>query len=313
MTRTKITWEAAIDLYKLHLLAKRSADRTNVGYLREVGYLRDHLGDRAKPGEVTLQDLREYQCGLLTGKTSQKGRPLAVGTVAKAVTVLRTFFSFLVDDGKIPLNPTARLERPRVPPRLPGDVLTEKEITKLLDAADRTTPLGLRDRAVVELLYATGIRRSELLALDLEDLNHAEREITVMGKGSKRRRIPLTVSAYNEIVAYLERGRPGMTTKHEDSSCAFFLSARGQRLGGDGIGGVLSRLRLKAGIGKATKPHTLRRTFATHLLQSGANLRTIQLLLGHASLNTTAIYLRIDSREIRREVLLKHPRERLGV
>jgi integrase/recombinase XerD len=188
-------------------------------------------------------------------------------------------------------------------------VLTVKEVRRFLASPDVTTPLGLRDRAMLEVLYATGVRRNELLGLDLSDLNHAEREITVLGKGSKVRVLPLTRSAFNELLGYLERGRASFTKSHSDA--AMFLSRRGHRLSEPAIKAVVRQYARAAGITRRVTPHTIRRSFATHLLQGGASLRAIQLLLGHSSLNTTAIYLRLDTRELRQEVLLKHPRERI--
>ncbi len=309
----KITWPEALSLYRTHHQAKRTAESTIEGHLIELNRFRRYLGadHPPLPGEVTLQDLREFQVGLMTGSVSDK--PLTAGTVARISTVLHTFFLFLEDEGLIEKNPAHRLERPHVPPRLPGDVLSLKEVRRLLEVPDLTTPVGLRNRAVVELLYATGIRRSELLKLDLTDINHEDREVIVHGKGSKGRRIPLTRSAYKEVMAYIERGRPSLVKKHPDGSCAIFLTIRGHRQERVGLASVLRLLARKAGIKKKLTPHTLRRTFATHLLQGGANLRHIQTLLGHADLNTTAIYLRINPQDVRRELLLKHPRERIDV
>jgi integrase/recombinase XerD len=309
-----LAWNEAIDLYETHLRAERSAARTIEGYLLEVKYLHEHLAPSGttSPAHVTLDHLRRYQAGLLTGDASRSGKKLAAGTVARIASALGDFFSFLYQDERIPLDPSARLERVSVPERMPDEVLTKKEIVKFLGAADDTTPHGLRDRAFVEILYATGIRRNEARDLDLSDVNHEERELTVReGKGGKSRRLPITRSAYAKLMDYLERGRPSLAKRHEDSSRALFLSEQGKRISETGVLSILRRLRAKAGVKKNVKPHTLLRTFATHLLQAGTDLRTIQVLLGHKSLNTTAIYLRVDARDLRREVLLKHPRERI--
>jgi integrase/recombinase XerD len=312
-----LTWADALDLFETHLRAKRAAARTVTDYLLEVRYLEEHLAKRGKatvtPADVTVHDLRDYQAGLLTGATSRTGRPLAAGTASRVTSALVSFFRFLAAEGSIPMDPTARLEHPKVPPRLPGDVLTLKEVERLFHACQRTTATGLRDRAILEVLYAAGLRRNELRDLDLSDLTHEERELVVReGKGGKGRVLPLTRSAYHAVMDYVERGRPALARNHEDSACALFLSSRGgRRLSEDGIASLLKVLGRAAALARPLKPHTLRRSFATHLLQGGANLRTIQLLLGHASLNTTALYLKVDPRELRREVLLKHPRERI--
>jgi integrase/recombinase XerD len=320
-TRTKakkLTWKEAIDLYGDHLRARRLATRSVVGYLLELKYLDEWLAKRDEhpplPGEVEVQDLREYQCGLVTGSASRTGRTLCAGTVSRVTTVIAGFFEWLADEEKIEKDPARRLERPRQPERLPGDVLSVREVKHLLSAIDRTSAYGLRNRAMLEVLYSTGLRRNELLDLDLSDVNHEEREVTVRcGKGGKGRVVPLTRSAYAAVKDYLDRARPAFTSKHEDSFRAVFLSGRGKRVDGMSLKFAIDRLAVKAGIKRQITPHTLRRTFATHLLNNGVSIRHIQMLLGHSSLNTTAIYLRLNPVEIRREILLKHPRERFEV
>lgn len=191
-------------------------------------------------------------------------------------------------------------------------MLSVAQVTRLLDAAARDQSIrGLRDRAAVELLYATGVRRAELLGLDLDSLDHHEREILVRGKGEKSRRIPVTRSAYLAVRAYLDAARPSLTSGHQDSARALLLTYRGRRLDHISLCKLLRRLRAAAKLRARVSPHVMRRSFATHLLQGGASLRHIQLLLGHTKLSTTAFYLKLDTRELRRELLLKHPRERM--
>jgi integrase/recombinase XerD len=266
-----------------------------------------------RPGQVTLPVLRDYQWALLTGEGAPRGRPLAASTVAKITTALRAFFAFLADGELIPANPAARLDRPKLPRKLPGDVLNLNEIQRLLTAPG-TTPLGLRDRALLELLYATGLRRAEACSLNLADLDHREREVRVHeGKGGKSRIVPLTRSAYERVHHYLEFGRPQLLTNHRDSASALFLSGWGQRIKWTGLWRGIKGAARQAKLDKRVTPHSLRRTVATHLLKGGASLRHIQLLLGHASPETTALYQRIDGGDLRREVLLHHPREQFGV
>lgn len=306
-----ITWSEALGSFETHLRAERAAVRTIEGYMRDLGGLARHLARRS-PTDVTIADLRDYLCGLVTGKAAAKGLPLGAGTVARIATVIRCFFGFLTDKGQVPTNPAARLERPRVPPREPGDVLSLTEMRKLLAAPERTTPLGLRDRALIETVYSTGARRAEVVAFDLVDIDHSAREIHVReGKGGKSRVLTLTRSAYGALMDYIERARPALLNGRTTDAGALFVSPKGRRLKGDGVAGVLRQRGREAGIGKLVKPHMIRRTFATQLLQNGTSLRVIQLLLGHDRLETTARYLRIDTRDIRREVLLKHPRERM--
>ncbi len=314
-TRKGPSWAAAIDAYETHLRARRAAEGTTVGYVREVRLLREHLAedDDRTPAEVELADLREYQVGLLTGDASRTGRPLAAGTVSRIRTSLGDFFGFLHKDGLISDDPTQRLERPDVPIGAPKDVLSVEEVERLLAATDTTTALGLRDRAVVEFLYGTGLRRTELLDLDLGDVDHAQRVVTVRcGKGGKGRRVPLPRTTHAALMDYVERGRPAFAQLDGDFA-AIFLSSRGKRLSPGVIRGLVGRLAKQAAITKRLTPHTLRRTYATTLLKHGANLRVIQLLLGHVSLDVTARYLRLDDEEVRREVLLHHPRERMAL
>lgn len=313
MSATHPTWSDAVDAFDLHLRAHNRAARTRDGHRRELGYLHAFLGAATRPHQVTLADLRAYQAGLLAGQASRSRQPLAAGTVAKATSVVRAFFAFLAADGLLEADPAARLERPFVPERAPKDVLDVPEVRRLLAAPDRSTPTGLRDRALLELLYATGLRRNEALALDLPDLDHRERVVLVRrGKGGRGRAVPLTGSAYAAVASYLERARPALFRAGRPT-LALWLSVRGNRLNETALRRLLAALRARAGLEKPLTPHTLRRSFATALLQGGASLRHIQLLLGHAHLDTTAIYLRLDPEELRRELILRHPRERFEV
>ena len=223
-----ITWSDAIDRYETFLRAKAARPRTVVGYMLEVGYLKDHLakiGQLPEPGAVTLMDLRSYQLGLLTGDASRSGKKLAAGTVARMLTVIADFFRFLEAENLIPDDPTRKLDRPKVPRNAPGEVLSIREIKAVLDSIATTTAPGLRDRALLEILYACGLRKTELRDLDLGDLDHGERELLVReGKGGKGRRLPLTRSAYlrvasiSSVVARLWRSRTSRTRPRRSSS-----------------------------------------------------------------------------------------------
>jgi integrase/recombinase XerD len=309
-----LSWESALDAYLLRLRASRRASLTVESYTQVLGGLRRFLIEHRSPtpGRVTVEHLRAYQVGLLTGSASRTGRPYAVRTVHRITTTIQGFFAFLEDEGRLPSDPAANLDRPRLPSPVPGDVLTVAEVERVLAAPDGSKPTGVRDRALVELLYATGLRRAEILALDLGDLRHPDREVVVRhGKGDKGRIVPIGRSAYHHVVTYLERARPALQSSHPDSARALFLSRVGRRLSRQQFQSVVKALGVRAGLSTSLSPHVLRRTFATHLLKGGVSLRHIQILLGHASLNTTAIYLRLDTRELRREILLHHPRERI--
>ena len=307
----KITWTTALDLFETRLRAKGAAALTVDEYVRAVRNLAARVAP-LRPDQLKPADLREVQAGLLTGKASRSGRPLGASAVGRCVAAWRAFFSGLASDGLLPTHPAADLTPPRAARRPVQQVLTVKEIERLL-AAGGPSALGLRDRAVVELLYATGLRRGEVCALDLSDLDQAERDVVVQrGKGGKGRIVPVTRTAWQVVREYVGLARPDLTSGHADSVSALFLSRFGTRLDAKTILRLLDGLKARAGITKPVTSHILCRCFATHLLQGGANLRHIQLLLGHSSLNTTAQYLRLDAHEIRREVLLKHPRERFA-
>jgi integrase/recombinase XerD len=296
-----ISWAEGLDLFSTHLRSAGRSPLTLTSYSRTLASFQRHVVRDLD--EVTLQDLRAFTSGLLAGTTTNRGRPAKPSTVARIATTLASFFGFLHAEGLLKESPAARLERPRVPEQFPGDVLDEKEVELLLDAPDRSTPLGLRDRALVELLYATGLRNEEALSLDLSDLDPQERVVRVTGKGDKGRLVPVIRSAWSAVAEYVERGRPALAR----GCLALFVSSRGERLGKNGLLKLLRKLRESAGLVKNLTPHTLRRSFATALLRNGVNLREIQVLLGHKNLNTTARYLRLDTHELRREVLLKHP------
>jgi len=315
--KTKLGWTRALELFSNHLLARNLRPTTIESYLIELARFRRHL-DRQDlvlaPGAVTLDTLREFQVGLLTGTMAESGRPVSVDAVGKTTTILSVFFRFLTVEELIARDPTLRLEQPKTPPRPPGGVLTVREMRRLLTAADTSTPTGLRDRAIIEVLYGTGVRRMELLALDLADIDHAERELVVRdGKGGKARVMPLTRSVYGRLAGYIERGRPAFFRAGQFAGTRLFLANHGGGIGDMGLRKTLRRLARAAQIRKRLTPHTLRRSFATHLLAAGASLRHIQLLLGHASLTSTQVYLSLDARALRREIILKHPRERFGI
>lgn len=313
--RPRLTWDGAIERYVIHLRATRYGARTIDGVVERLQNIRRVL-EPAAPAEVDLAALRSHQAGLFTGETSPSGRGLGARSVANYASTIRKFFCFLAEDGLVAIDPAARLEHPRCPPRPMGDVLSIDEVTRFLAAArdGATTPAGQRDQALVELLYATGLRRSEALFLEVGDLDRRGREVVVRhGKGDKYRRVPLTRSTFLVLAEYLDRGRRALATAHPESVATVFLSVRGRRLDHMALARVLRGFAAAAGIQRKVTAHMLRRSFATHLLQGGASLRAIQLLLGHEALSTTAFYLNVNDRELRKEVLTKHPRERIAL
>lgn len=226
-------------------------------------------------------------------------------TIARKTSTLRSFYSFLQVGGFTEANPAAVLGTPRLPRRLPDTVPTDL-IAALLDAPDEATPRGLRDGAILELLYATGIRVGELEGLDIGDIDLAQGQITVMGKGSKQRILPIHRRAVARLRAYLAQGRPRLARKGDSE--ALFLNRSGGRLQSGSIRRLLTGYLDKLGADTGIHPHSLRHTFATHLLEGGADLRSVQELLGHVALSTTQIYTHLGMKRLKEVHDTSHPR-----
>lgn len=309
MLTPTLTWQEARARFARHLKARNCSPKTVYTYGLEIDRL-EHFTEARCPAEITTQILRGYQVGLLMGTTTRSGKPLTGRSAYRVTATLASFFSFLCDENLILKDPTRKLERPKQNQALVGEVLSVEEVRQLLDQPPETA-LGLRDRAMLETLYATGIRRAELIALDLADLDRRNRLLTVRrGKGNKARQVPVARSSFLRVERYLEDARADLARGSAKSGVALFLTAWGRRAGESTVARRLAHHAEQAGITKKVTPHALRRTFATHLLQAGVNLRHIQLLLGHCKLSTTARYLRLTSAELREEILLHHPRER---
>ena len=228
-------------------------------------------------------------------------------TRARKVASARSLFAFLTEEGIVSKDPTENLSFPRVGRSLP-EALTEEEAEALLSAPAGDAPEAIRDRAMLELLYATGMRVTELVSLDLRDIDLDQSFVRCFGKGSKERLIPIHPQAGEAVMAYMEYGRPKLAKKR--SGLAAFLNRRGDRLTRQGFWLLLRRLARRAGLQRKITPHTLRHTFATHLLHGGAPLRNVQELLGHASITTTQVYTHLTSEHVRSEYGKAHPRAR---
>ncbi len=226
-------------------------------------------------------------------------------TLARYLASLRAFYRYLLREEVVERDPTACLDSPRLERNLPR-VLTVEEVELLLSQPDVRTPAGLRDRAMLEILYATGMRVSELLNLDLGDLNLEAGFVRCLGKGGKERIVPLTPLAVRYTREYLARVRPKL--KKGGSARAVFLNQRGRRLTRQGFWKILKTYARAAGIKKKITPHVLRHSFATHLLENGADLRVVQELLGHADVSTTQIYTHLSQRRLREVYEKAHPR-----
>ena len=241
--------------------------------------------------------LRDYLSELV-------GRGIAKASIARKLSAIRSFFRYLVREEIIAKNPIEQVSSPKLDRRLPS-FLTQEEMGKLLNAPDLSTPLGQRDRALLELLYASGLRVSELVGLTLEQIDLESNEIRVWGKGSKERVVLMGQPAAEALKDYIKEGRARL--RGEKKTKALFLDRYGQKLTERSVQRLLNQYAKKAGIGKRVHPHLLRHTFATHLLDGGADLRVVQELLGHARLTSTQIYTHVTKGQARKVYLAAHP------
>ncbi len=232
-------------------------------------------------------------------------RAYSDATRARKLASVRSFFGFMVEEGALPSDPSENISTPRLGRSLP-EVLTEEEVERLLSAPDGDSPDDARDRAMLELLYACGLRVSELVSLDVEDIDLEQGFVRCFGKGSKERIVPVHPQAAHVLGAYLTRDRTRLAAKKPTK--AAFLSKKGARLSRQGFWYILRGLARRAGLEGRVTPHTLRHSFATHLLRGGAPLRHVQELLGHASITTTQVYTHLTSEHVRDEYQRAHPR-----
>lgn len=229
----------------------------------------------------------------------------ATSTIARRLAALKAFYQYLVRESRVVQDPTAHLESPKQQKRLPK-VLTVKEVERLLSQPEQKDASGLRDRAMLELLYATGIRVSELVSLNLEDANLNAEYIRCLGKGSKERIVPMGSMAVRSLQRYLERGRARLVRNPEEGS--LFVNHHGRRLTRQGFWKIVKKYAREARIKKKITPHTLRHSFATHLLENGADLRSVQEMLGHADISTTQIYTHLTKGKLKEVYAKAHPR-----
>ncbi len=225
-------------------------------------------------------------------------------SIARKLSAIRSFYRYLVREEILPVNPMQETSSPKLDRRLPS-FLTTVEITRLLETPNLATPQGQRDRAFMELLYASGLRVSELVKLDLKQVDLASYEIRVLGKGSKERMVLMGEPAARALTAYLNQGRLQLLGKKRTS--ALFLNRYGERLTARSVQEILEKYANTLGLDKRIHPHMLRHTFATHLLDGGADLRVVQELLGHASLSSTQIYTHVSKSQAKKVYLSAHP------
>jgi integrase/recombinase XerD len=288
--------------YLDHLRVERGlAENSLLAYERELGRLRDFASGRSLAASSLQQD------DLAAFIQSLRARGLGARSVARAVHAIRGFYRFAVREGHIVADPMENLKAPRAFTALPR-YLTQAQVEALLEAPDASRPLGVRDRAIFEVLYATGLRASELVGLRPADVDLDLGILTCMGKGRKERLVPLGRSAQLWVRRYLVDVRGRLTVKAGKAAATLFLNARGGRLSRMGLWLVVRRHAVAAGIERTLTPHVLRHSFATHLLEHGADLRALQEMLGHADISTTQIYTHVTRERLRAVYDKFHPR-----
>ena len=300
--------QRALRTYLDHLAVERGlAGNTLASYRRD---LRRYLGFLAQRGvhdlkDVGEQDVSQFLMHLREG--DEERPPLSASSAGRAVVAVRGLHRFAVSDGWTQVDPAAAVRPPAAVKRLPK-ALPVADVERILEAAGAPgTALALRDRALLEMLYASGARISEAVGLDVDDVDLANAAVRLLGKGSKERVVPFGSLARDAVEAYLTRARPTLVESGRGTA-ALFVNARGGRLSRQSAWTVLVRAAERAGVTAEVSPHTLRHSFATHLIEGGANVRIVQELLGHASITTTQVYTLVTVDSLREVYATSHPR-----
>jgi len=298
------------DRYLEHLTVERGlSPHTLAAYRRDlrryVAFLSSWGIDA--PADVTEEAVSAFVIQLSSSVHGEDRRLYRASSVARTLSAVRSFHAFLVREGVLRNDPTSSQVRPKVARPLPK-ALSVDETRRLLEAPPDRDGMGLRDRAILELLYGSGLRVSELVGLDVDDVDLEAGSVRALGKGGKEREVPLGSFGRESVASYLTRSRPSLASKRSRS--ALLLNARGGRLTRQGVTGILRKWVRVAGIKRRVSPHTLRHSFATHLLEGGADVRVVQELLGHASVATTQIYTLITAEHLREVYYTSHPRAR---
>jgi integrase/recombinase XerC/integrase/recombinase XerD len=292
-------WDEALTEFDRDARGRSVAERTRRAYGTDLGQFAEWAGELGLgPEAVRHRDVRRYAAGLSHGGS-------APATVARKLAAIRALFDFLLRTERIGQNPADLVSSPKRDQKLP-QVMTGEQVRTLLERIPATTPLELRDRAMLELAYSCGLRCEEIVNLDLGAFDFETEQLRVLGKGSKERLLPAGEPAQRALRAYLDRGRGALAG--DGSERALFLSKSGRRLSNSDVTRRLGLWVREAALAGGVSPHSLRHSFATHLLEGGADLRTIQELLGHASISTTQVYTRVDAARLRDAYLATHPR-----
>lgn len=300
-----MNWSEKIEDFSNFLkFEKNFSGNTLDAYMRDVRKLESFTLselDNLSPQNITYENLQEYIYQLSKNKISERSQ-------ARAISSIKAFFKFLLEDDYRTDNPATLLEGPKLGLYLP-DTLSEEDINRIITCIDNSTDIGKRNKCILEVLYGCGLRVSELIDLKISNINFKESYIMVEGKGEKTRLVPLANTTAEFITSYIHtvRNKTKINKKYEDT---LFLNSRGTNMSRVIVFIIIKELTQKAGISKSISPHTFRHSFATHLLQNGADLRFIQEMLGHSSITTTQVYTHLKTEELRDVILNFHPRNR---
>lgn len=297
-----LTYATLRQRYHAYLVLERGmSQNTILGYLADA----DRVAEWLKSQQTTVQEATTEQLAALISELHSLG--IAPRSQARVVSGMRSLYRFLTMEGIVETDPTQLVDLPKTGRKLP-EVLTVEEIDEMIGCIDLDHPQGQRNRAIIEVLYSCGLRVSELCNLQIANIDAAQGVLSVIGKGSKQRMVPVSDEALHQLHLWMQRRNEIDVQRGEESFV--FLNRRGKRLTRVMVFYIVRDLAALAGIRKAISPHTLRHSFATHLLEGGANLRAIQQMLGHESIATTEIYLHVDNTRLRDEILKFHPRNR---
>ena len=291
-----------IDRFIEHLRVERGFSENTLGsYSRELVRLESWMANKDW-NDVKAEDLQRYLA-------AQSEVGLSPRTVFHNLAVFRSFYKFLLTEELVQHDPAEMVEFPKLPKRLP-DVLSREEVARLIESAKEDSVQGIRDRSILELLYACGLRVSELTGLKLDPLHIEEGLLVALGKGKKERVVPMHDAARDWLKKYLAQSRPLLDKS--GASPYVYLNRQGKKLSRQSVFKMIKKMAAKAGVRTSISPHIFRHSFATHLLEGGADLRIVQILLGHADISATQIYTHLDRQRLLKEYDEKHPRSKIG-
>ena len=291
-------WAGILSDYRSWLRIERSlSPNTVASYLSDIAKLRELYPDR-RPEDITGEDIASFI-------SSEVDKGISKRSQSRLISSVKSFFGFLETEGRLDNNPADTVDSPKLSRHIPT-VLSVDEVKRILESVDLSAPEGHRNRAILEVLYSCGLRVSELVSLRISDLFIEESFIRVIGKGDKQRLVPIGEPAIRAVQLYLSQTRRAFASKKDED--ILFLNRRGRQMSRQMVFLIIKRQCEAAGITKEVSPHTFRHSFATHLVENGADLRAVQQMLGHESILTTEIYTHIDSRKWQRTILDHHPR-----